>query len=99
MTYLSCIWQSSICALVLLGLIQIASAELSDSRKKQLLELVNNDDRYDCKYLSAEEKEFLKADFYESKKRTNNPEAHDYQLLQVGDEATIERYVKGTSGN
>jgi len=49
--------------------------------------------RFDCKYLSADEKEFLKTYFYDVKKRTN-PEAHDNQLLQVGDEATIERFIK-----
>lgn len=48
--------------------------------------------RYDCKYLPAEEKEVLKGYFYEVKKRTN-PRAHDYLLLQVGDEATIKHFI------
>ena len=58
------------------------------------MELVDKDSRYDCRYLSSEEKEFLKGYFYEINKRNNNPEACDYQLLQVGDEATIDRYIK-----
>ena len=93
MKCLSCIWQSCICISVLLVFVQSAFADLSDSRKKQLWELVTNEDRYDCKYLNSEEKEFLKGYFYEVKKRTNNPRARDYQLLQVGDEATIKHFI------
>lgn len=79
-------------ASVLPWLMHSAAAELSDTRKAQLIQLVE-EPRYDCKYLPAEEKEFLKGYFYEVKKHTD-PEAHDYQLLQVGDEPTIERYIK-----
>ena len=93
MKYYFCFLKGCLCALVFLGLLPSASAELSDSRKEQLVKLVE-EPLYDCKYLNAEEKEFLKRHFYEVNKRTNNPEACDYQLLQVGDEATIKRYVK-----
>ena len=85
-------WQSCLYVLVLLWLFQSALAEVPESRKKQLIQLVD-DDRYDCKYLLIEEREFLKGYFYEVKKRTN-PQAHNYQLLQVGDEPTIERYIR-----
>lgn len=87
------IWQSGISALVFLSLMQSAFSELADSRKRQLMQLVE-EPHYDCKYLSLEEKEFLKGYFYEVIKRTNNPTACDYQLLQIGDEATIQRYVR-----
>ena len=79
--------------LVLFSFLNSSFAELSDLKKKQLLQLTQ-DPRYDCKFLSAEEKEFLKLEFYESKKRNNDPTSRDYQLLQIGDEATIERYIK-----
>ena len=88
------VWQGFFIALVLIGVVQTSSAELTETRKNLLLELVNKDSRYDCKYLSKEEKEFLKLRFHEINKRNNNPKACDYQLLQVGDEATIERYIK-----
>ena len=94
MKYLFAIRRSCFYVLVFLGLWHSALAEVTDSRKKQLMEFFEQDDRYDCKYLPAEEKEFLKGYFYEIRKRTNNPEARDHQLLQVGDEATIERYIK-----
>lgn len=85
-------WQFYLFAGVFFAHMQSAFAELPDTRKSQLIQWVDDDTR-DCKYLSAEEKEFLKGYFYEVKKHTN-PEAHDYQLLQVGDEPTIERYIK-----
>ena len=92
MKYSFSTWRKCLCSLLFFWLLNNAFAEVSDARKKQLMQLVD-EPRYDCKYLSAEEKEFLKGYFYEVKKRTN-PEAHDNQLLQVGDESTIERFVK-----
>ena len=83
-----CIWP-----VMLFFLLSYTFAELPEARKKQLIQLVE-EPLYDCKYLPAEDKAFLKNYFYEIKKRTNDPTACDDQLLQVGDEATIDRYIK-----
>ena len=92
MKYSFSAWRNCLYSLLFCWPLNNAFADVSNARKEQLMQLVD-EPRYDCKYLSAEEKEFLKGYFYEVKKRTN-PEAHDNQLLQMGDEATIERYIK-----
>ena len=80
-------------ALLWLAFCQSASC-LTEERKQELIRRVSENSIYDCKYLPAEEKEFLKGVLYEINRRTNNPEARDYQLLQIGDEPTLERRVK-----
>ncbi len=79
---------------VLTGLVAtVGRAEVSDARKAELNELVS-DSQSDCRYLSPEENGFLREYFYDSKRISNNPDARDNQLIQVADEATIQKRIQ-----
>ena len=80
--------------LILLGLECTALAAIDEGRKRELEEYVGKIPDSDCRYLSPEEKEFVRGFLSDLKAGPNEPSGYNRQLLQVGDEATIRAYIQ-----
>src|SRR4051794_31219325 len=71
-----------------------ALAVIGEGRKRELEKYVGSNAYNDCRYLSAEEKDFVRGFLNEGKSVRNERSVYDRPLLQVGDEATIQAYIQ-----